>query len=157
MQVGPLAIDTKVFSAIALLAVANGALINMIMASRLLYGMARQRILPRGVRAPCCPSGARRSVAIVFTTLIAAGLIVLGELETLADTTVLLLLLVFAVVNVSVLVLRRDPVGARSLPRAHGDPRDRHRRDRAAADPDRGEDLRLGGGAARARRACSTG
>jgi len=110
VQVGPLAIDTKVFSAIALLAVANGALINLIMASRLLYGMARQRIMPP-VFERLLPERRTPWVAIIFTTLIAAGLIVLGELETLADTTVLLLLLVFAVVNVSVLVLRRDDVG----------------------------------------------
>jgi basic amino acid/polyamine antiporter, APA family len=37
-------------------------------------------------------------------------LVVSGDLSDLADTTVLLLLLVFAAVNVSVLVLRRDPV-----------------------------------------------
>ena len=109
VQVGPLAINTKVFSAIALLAVANGALINMIMASRLLYGMARQRILPP-VFARVLPERRTPIVAIVFTTLLAVVLIAIGELETLADTTVLLLLLVFAVVNVSVLVLRRDTV-----------------------------------------------
>jgi amino acid transporter len=109
VKVGPLSIDAKVFSAIALLAVANGALINLIMASRLLYGMARQRILPRAFER-VLPGRRTPWVAIVFTTAIAAGLILLGELETLADTTVLLLLLVFAVVNVSVLVLRRDDV-----------------------------------------------
>ena len=49
-------------------------------------------------------------VAIGFTTLIAAALILIGDLSTLADTTVLLLLLVFAVVNVAVLVLRRETV-----------------------------------------------
>ena len=108
--VGPLAIDTKVFSAIALLAVANGALINMIMASRLLYGMARRRVLPRAF-ARVLPERRTPIVAIVFTTALAVVLIAIGELEQLADTTVLLLLLVFAVVNVAVLRLRRDPVG----------------------------------------------
>ena len=38
------------------------------------------------------------------------GLIVSGDLGALADTTVLLLLLVFSCVNIAVLVLRRDPV-----------------------------------------------
>jgi len=37
-------------------------------------------------------------------------LIVSGDLSGLADTTVLLLLVVFTAVNVAVLVLRRDPV-----------------------------------------------
>ena len=43
---GPLGIPTKLFAAIALLAVANGALINMIMASRLVYGMSIQNVVP---------------------------------------------------------------------------------------------------------------
>jgi amino acid transporter len=49
-------------------------------------------------------------VAIVFTASIAAVLVILGDLTTLADTTVLLLLGVFIAVNASVLILRRDPV-----------------------------------------------
>lgn len=109
-QVGPLAISTKVFAAIALFAVANGALINMIMASRLVYGMSREGIVPRffgGVHRD------RRTplAAIVFTTALCMLLITIGTLEKLADTTVTLLLCVFILVNVSVLVLRRDPVG----------------------------------------------
>ncbi len=108
VQVGPLAISTKVFSAIGLLALANGALINMIMASRLLYGMAHEQVLP----SPFGRLSPRRTpwVAIAFTTALAAALIASGDLGDLADTTVLLLLCVFIVVNVSVLVLRRDPI-----------------------------------------------
>jgi amino acid transporter len=49
-------------------------------------------------------------VAILFTTGLAMILAATGDLSDLADTTVLLMLLVFAVVNVAVLVLRRDPV-----------------------------------------------
>jgi amino acid transporter len=110
VQLGPLSMSTKVFSAIALFALANGALINMIMASRLVYGMSRQGIIP-GVFGRV--HGGRRTpwVAIVFTSLLAAALVVSGDLSDLADTTVLLLLLVFAAVNVSVLILRRDAVG----------------------------------------------
>ena len=106
---GPLAVNDKVFSVIALFALANGALINMIMASRLLYGMAREGILP-GVFAKVHPQRQTPWVAIAFTTLLAAGLLISGELEDLADTTVLLLLLVFAVVNVCVLILRKDKI-----------------------------------------------
>ena len=106
---GPLNIPEKLFSAIGLLALSNGALINMIMASRLLYGMAKEDVVP----APLGIVGsARRTpwVAILFTTAIAAVLIITGDLSKLADTTVALLVCVFAVVNISVLVLRRDPV-----------------------------------------------
>lgn len=48
--------------------------------------------------------------AIAFTTALAAFLISTGDLASLADTTVALLVIVFGVVNVSVLVLRREPV-----------------------------------------------
>jgi amino acid transporter len=100
---------TEVFAAIALFALANGALINMVMASRLVYGMAQQRILPP-VLGRVLPGRRTPWAAIAVTTLLAAVLIASGDLSTLADMTVLLLLLVFAVVNVCVLVLRRDGV-----------------------------------------------
>jgi amino acid transporter len=108
VRVGPLAVPGKLFSAIGLLALANGALINMIMASRLLYGMSAEGLLP----APFARLSRRDTplVAIAFTTLIAAGLILTGDLGALADTTVLLLLGVFVAVNVSALRLRADRV-----------------------------------------------
>ena len=109
VQTGPLSVPTEVFSAIALFALANGALINMIMASRVLYGMAEERIVPASLgrvdRRTQTPV-----LAIVCTTAVAMALIVSGDLSELADTTVLLLLIVFTTVNVAVLVLRRDPV-----------------------------------------------
>jgi amino acid transporter len=112
VQLGPLAMNTKVFSAIALFALTNGALINMIMASRLVYGMAAQGIVPRAMGRV---NGERRTpwVAIVFVAALAFALVALGDLESLADTTVLLLLMVFVCVNVAVLILRRDPVDHR--------------------------------------------
>ena len=107
---GPLAVPDRVFSAIALFALANGALINLIMASRLMYGMAEQGVVPDPLRR-VLPNRRTPWVAIAFTTALAAGLLVTGDLGDLAETTVLLLLAVFAIVNVAVLVLRRDPVG----------------------------------------------
>ena len=112
VQRGPLNMPTEVFSAIALFALANGALINLIMASRLVFGMARQRVLPPFL-ARVLPGRRTPWAAIALTTLIAAILVASGDLSTLADMTVTLLLIVFAVVNVCVLVLRRDPVGHR--------------------------------------------
>ena len=106
---GPLGIPEKLFSAIGLVALSNGALINMIMASRLLYGMAEEGVVPR-------PFGLvlseRRTpwFAIAFTSAIAAVLVATGDLDDLADTTVALLVVVFAIVNACVLVLRREPV-----------------------------------------------
>jgi APA family basic amino acid/polyamine antiporter len=101
-------IDT-LFSGVAMIAVSNTMLINMLMASRLLYGMANQGVLPSwfGAVSP------RRTpwFAIVVTTLLSYALILSAEAFTnLADTTVLLLTGVFLLVNICVLVLRRDRV-----------------------------------------------
>ena len=98
-----------VFSAIALVAVANGALLTMIMASRLSYGMAEHGLLP-GVLTRVLPKRRTPWVAIVATTVVAMLLTLIGDLSTLAETVVLLLLFVFISTNVAVLVLRRDTV-----------------------------------------------
>jgi basic amino acid/polyamine antiporter, APA family len=99
---------------ISMFAVSNTALINMLMASRLIYGMSRQRVLPK-VLGVVHPTRQSPWVAIVFTTLIAFGLILYvtafansSAIAVLGGTTSLLLLAVFTVVNVAVLVLRRD-------------------------------------------------
>ncbi|OBK74495.1 APC family permease [Mycobacterium sp. 1274761.0] len=99
---------------ISMFAVSNTALINMLMASRLIYGMSRQHVLPP-VLGRVHPRRFTPHVAITFTTLIAFGLILYvtafansKAISLLGGTTSLLLLAVFAVVNVSVLVLRRD-------------------------------------------------
>ncbi len=99
----------KLFALIALFAVTNSALINIMMASRLCYGMANERILPRAMGRVLAK---RRTpvVGIVFVSLLAVGLVSTGEIEGLGDTTAFLLLCVFAVVNVAVLVLRKDRV-----------------------------------------------
>lgn len=99
-----------IFPFISMFAVANTALINMLMASRLLYGMAKQRVLPPwfgwvlpGRRTPW--------FSIVFTTGLAVALITfVGTVSQLGGTTALLLLGVFTLTNVAVLVLRKDKV-----------------------------------------------
>jgi APA family basic amino acid/polyamine antiporter len=106
---GPLDIPEKLFAAIGLLALSNGALINMIMASRLLYGMAQEGVVPRPF-AKVLPVRRTPWFAIAFTTAVAAVLVATGDLGSLADTTVALLVVVFGIVNVCVLVLRREPV-----------------------------------------------
>ena len=80
-----------IFPFIAMFAVANSALINMLMASRLLYGMANERVLP----SPLGRVDERRRtpyVAIGFTTLLAVALIAViteDALPTLGGTTAL--------------------------------------------------------------------
>jgi basic amino acid/polyamine antiporter, APA family len=109
-----------IFPFIGMFAVANSALINMLMASRLLYGLANQDVLPRSL-GKVHPVRRTPWVSIIFTTLIALGLIVYvvrasgtadgaTAVALLGGTTSLLLLCVFTVVNVALLVLRRNPV-----------------------------------------------
>ncbi|MGH3921755.1 MAG: APC family permease [Pseudonocardiaceae bacterium] len=109
VRAGQVSVPPRLFSLLALVAVSNTALINLIMASRLLYGMANQRIVP-SVLGRVHAKRRTPLVAIVFVSLIAAVLVLTGELGTLARTTVVLLLIVFTVVNIAVLVLRSDRV-----------------------------------------------
>ena len=99
-----------VFGFITMFAVANSALINMLMASRLVYGMSREHVLP-AMLGKVHVTRRTPYVAIGFTTVLAFALIgFVGGVPALGGTTALLLLCVFTVVNVAVLVLRRDPV-----------------------------------------------
>ena len=97
------------FSLIALFAVTNTALINMLMASRLVYGMANEGVVP-GVFGKVHKGRRTPWVSILFTSIIAILLVSSLEISDLGSTTSLLLLVVFAVVNVAVLVLRKDEV-----------------------------------------------
>jgi basic amino acid/polyamine antiporter, APA family len=102
----------KIFPFLTVFAVANTALINMLMASRLIYGMATQDVLPRGL-GKVLPGRRTPWTAIIFTTLLALGLILyvmfgsVSIVEALSGTTALLLLCVFTIVNISCLVVRR--------------------------------------------------
>ena len=104
----------RVFPFMAVFAVANTALINMMMASRLLYGLAKQDVLPRAL-GKVSPNRRAPYAGIIFTTILALALIwyvaarsASDIVANLGNTTALLLLAVFAVVNIACLVLRRD-------------------------------------------------
>lgn len=111
-----LPIDT-IFPFLTIFAVGNTALINMLMASRLIYGMAKQDVLPRSLGA-VLPGRRSPWAAIAFTTFVALCLITYVRTQSdsnivsaLSGTTALLLLVVFTVVNICCLVLRRDDTG----------------------------------------------
>jgi amino acid transporter len=110
VEAGAPAFPVGVFGVITMFAVANTALINMLMASRLVYGLGRERVLPP-LLSRVHPDRRTPVPAILFTTALAFGLIVfVGEVPELGGTTALLLLCVFTVVNIAVLVLRRRPI-----------------------------------------------
>lgn len=105
VRAGDVGIPDWGFSLIALVAVANGALLTMIMASRLTYGMARDRLLPEPL-ARVLPGRRTPGVAVLVTTAFALVLALSGTVAALAETVVLLLLFVFLSANTAVLVLR---------------------------------------------------
>lgn len=90
-------------STLALIAVINGVIVQVIMASRLLYGMAREEMMP----APLARVGARSTpfVAIWLVTGLVAVLALAFPIATLARATTTVTLLVFASVNLSLVVL----------------------------------------------------
>jgi amino acid transporter len=112
LQIGAPGFPLLVFGGIGLLAVINSALINMLMASRLLYGMANERVLP-SMFGTVHPTRRTPWVSILFTSALAYVLVVTVDLSVLGGTTALLLLAVFTLVNIAVLVLRRDTVAHR--------------------------------------------
>ncbi len=94
------------FVIITIAAVANTALVNFVMGSRLLYGMSRQGLLPEAVGLV---HGRRRTphVAVLIILAIVLLLQLAGNIEQLASATVLLLLTVFVLVNGALVVLQR--------------------------------------------------
>lgn len=106
------AFPAPLFALVAIVAISNTALANSIMASRLLYGMARQRLLPALLTSV---HATRRtpSVTIVITALITIVLVATGGVAVLAQTTGCLLMIVFLFVHLSVILTRREgPAGA---------------------------------------------
>jgi amino acid transporter len=109
-----------VFTAITLFAVTNTALVNYVTASRLIYGMARQGLLPERLGSV---HAARRTphLAVAALFLVLAPLALLGTITELAAATVLLLLLVFMVVNGALFILKgrkSEKQGRFEIPRA---------------------------------------
>jgi APA family basic amino acid/polyamine antiporter len=103
-------LSPRAMSVIAIIATLNGIIVQVIMASRVLYGLGRQGGLPERLarvnaktRTPLFATGL--TVAIVLT--LALGL----PLQRLADITAHLTLVVFALVNLSLVRIkaRHDP------------------------------------------------
>jgi amino acid transporter len=109
---------TWLFSGIGAFAVANTALLNFVMGSRLLYGMSRQGLLPRPLGRV---HATRRTphVAIAVLLVIVVTLAMLGSIRPLAEATAMLLLIAFVVVNAALVVLKLrpgEPKGAFEVP-----------------------------------------
>mgnify|MGYP000465856765 CR=1 FL=1 len=106
-----------VYSVIPAFAAFNTALLNLIMASRLLYGMARGdgRILPAALgyvhprwRTPLAGVG-------LSATVVIALLVLFLDVKTLAAGASTFLLVVFLLLHVALLRIKRDPAFPRPL------------------------------------------
>ncbi|NVM44991.1 MAG: amino acid permease [Candidatus Lokiarchaeota archaeon] len=107
IAIGP--IGGIIMSFIALFATANTVLIMMIVTSRMMYGMARDKALPDGL-SKISPKFKTPAVAILVTmilTMIPLGLYFIGDISTIADATVFGVLITFFLVNLSLIVLRK--------------------------------------------------
>lgn len=96
-------------SFIALFATANTVLIMMIVTSRMMYGMARDKALPEGL-SKVSPKFKTPALAVLVTmilTIIPLGLYFFGDISTVADATVFGVLITFFLVNLSLIVLRK--------------------------------------------------
>ena len=95
----------SVYVVITIFSIGNTALLNYLMGSRLLYGMSCQGLMPAILQRVHL---VRRTPHIAIMTLfvIVSLLILSGGVKQLAEATVLLLLLVFIIVNASLVRLK---------------------------------------------------
>lgn len=106
------------YVAITVFAVANTALLNYVTASRLVFGMSRDGLLPPAL-SRVHPTRRTPHVAVGALFAVLVALLLSGDIGQLASATVLLLLCVFCVVNVALLVLQRrasEPKGGFEVP-----------------------------------------
>ena len=105
-----------VFAVIAMIAITNTTLVQVVTQSRILYGMAREDVVP-GAFAKVHASRRSPWIALIFSAIVVVSLLVIGSLlneagfevdivERLAAVTVVLLLVVYAGVIISCFKLR---------------------------------------------------
>jgi len=95
-----------IMSFIALFATANTVLIMMIVTSRMMYGMARDKALPEGL-SKISSKFRTPALAVLITMVLTLIPLFLGDIKTVADATVFGVLINFFLVNLSLLVLRK--------------------------------------------------
>ena len=99
--------DGGIIGIIGLFALINGALIQMIMASRVLYGMSSRRLLPAVIGRV----NRHTQTPLFATALTTAAVLILalsGTLSTLAEATSLIMLIVFSLVNLALIRVKRS-------------------------------------------------
>ena len=103
--IGP--IGGYIISFIALFATANTVLIMLIVTSRMMYGMARDKALPESL-ARISKRHKTPALSVFLSMAIVIGLLFLVDIEIVAHATVFGVLVNFILVNISLIVLRRN-------------------------------------------------
>lgn len=95
----------RIMSAIAIVATLNGIVVNMIMASRILYGLSRQSILPRAfgqvsksTQTPLVATAAAVMIVLFFSLWL--------PIAQLADLSARITLVLFAIVNLALVRIK---------------------------------------------------
>lgn len=95
-----------IMSFIALFATANTVLIILIVTSRMMYGMARDKALPEGL-SKISPKYRTPIFSVLLTMFFTIIPILFGDISLVAHATVFGVLINFILVNISLLVLRK--------------------------------------------------
>jgi len=114
----------KIFAVIAMIAITNTTLVSVVTQSRILYGMSREDVVP-AVFSKVHPTRRSPYVALVFSAVVVAALLVIGDVLSrvntdldivgrLATVTVVFLLFIYALVIISTLKLRGEGETAES-------------------------------------------
>lgn len=111
----------KLISVIAVIATLNGIIAQMVMSSRVIYGMADRKLLPKAL-ARVSPLTRTPLIATLLVIALVLALSMAAPLEHLADLTSRLTLVVFAAVNAALALLKLrgepPPEGAFVVPTA---------------------------------------
>lgn len=95
-----------IMSFIALFATANTVLIMMIVTSRMMYGMARDKALPEGL-SKVSQKYRTPALAVLITMILTMIPLFFGDISIVANATVFGVLITFFMVNLSLIALRR--------------------------------------------------
>ena len=102
----PVGVMTILFACIAMVAITNTTLVAVVTQSRILYGMAREDVVP-GVFGKVHAQRRSPWVALIFAAVVVAGLLLSGaDLDRLAAVTVVFTLFIYVMVILSAFKLR---------------------------------------------------
>lgn len=99
-------IPSWLFSTIVLFSITNTILVNYVTASRLLYGMSQQKLLPK-LFGKVHVTRRTPHIAVIGLFILFVPFALFGTIAQLAAASVLLLLLVFVAMNISLILLHR--------------------------------------------------